>query len=370
MKCINQIYKGSFLIHCSRIGKRNKKSNSNGRNRLAICVVTAIAAFMLTACSGKTGMKPFLSSDEAIREYRGFLAALRKDEKASIQTLVKTINEWRVLDDSVSSCMARDTTKMPHSFPYAAYKEIYDSIHLELCRMVISKQRSYRDLLFLKEQTSPHANDEELRQAAKEAQPFFSSLDSIPAYNKGGKQAVLKRYRKFLRTSVKQGIHSKEDLRSFIKEEHRHFKAFLQYLPDFAGDNIGDIKQHTEQCCVQILRAADHDEVSHKDAMIYLSMRTNLRLLRNAQMAIEDLKSGRVKDEQTLHAYLLMMMQPFMSMDDLSVSVLSDKDMADLYKVADSLPKEVDNLAKRLRLDKQRLSDMPMLLMKIYVTRL
>ena len=53
-------------------------------------------------------------------------------------------------------------------------------------------------------------------------------------------------------------------------------------------------------------------------------------------------------------------------MDDLSVSVLSDKDKSDLYKIADALPKEMDNLAKKMRLDKQRLSDMPMLMMKIY----
>ena len=52
------------------------------------------------------------------------------------------------------------------------------------------------------------------------------------------------------------------------------------------------------------------------------------------------------------------------------MSVLSDKDKADLYKIADALPKEMDNLAKKLHLDKQRLSDMPMLMMKIYVTRL
>ena len=50
--------------------------------------------------------------------------------------------------------------------------------------------------------------------------------------------------------------------------------------------------------------------------------------------------------------------------------VLSDKDKADLYKIADALPKEMDNLAKKLHLDKQRLSDMPMLMLTIYVTGL
>ena len=37
----------------------------------------------------------------------------------------------------------------------------------------------------------------------------------------------------FLQKSAKQGIHGKEDLLAFIKEEHLYFKSFLQYLPDF-----------------------------------------------------------------------------------------------------------------------------------------
>lgn len=366
----NQVYLRSFILHRTKQDRHSAKSNSANGIRLAVCIATMIAAFMLTACSDASGTKSFRSSDEAIREYHGFLTGLRKNDKASIQTLAKAINDWRVLDDSVASCIARDTIRKAHSYPYEAYREVNDSIHIELCRMAMSRLRTFHDLLYLREQTSPHAGDGELQQAVKEALPFFASLDSLPIYNKGGRQAVLKRYQQFLQKSVKQGIHSKEDLLSFIKEEHRHFKAFLQYLPDLADNNIGDIKRNTEQCCVQVLRAADRKELSHKDAMIYLSIRTNLRLLRNAQAAIENLKSGRVKDKHTLHAYLLMMTQPFMSMDDLSVSVLSDKDKADLYKIADALPKEMDNLAKRLHLDKQRLSDMPMLLMKIYITRL
>lgn len=370
MTCKNQLCRGCVIHYCRKRNMLSVKSNSHGSIRLAVCIATTITVFMLTACSDGSGTKSFRSSDEAIREYHNFLSSLQKNGKVSIQTLAKTINEWRVLDDSVASCIARDTASISHSYPYAAYRELNDSIHIEFCRMAMSRQRTFHDLLYLREQTSLHAGDEELQRAVTEALPFFASLDSLPIYNKGGKQAVLKRYRQFLQKSVKQGIHSKEDLLSFIKEEHLYFKAFLQYLPDLADSNIGDIRRNTEQCCRQILHAADRKELSHKDAMIYLSMRTNLRLLRNAQVAIEDLKSGRVKDEHTMHAYLLMMMQPFMSMDDLSVSVLSDKDKADLYKVADALPKEMDNLAKELHLDKQRLSDMPMLMIKIYVTRL
>ena len=332
MKYETQLFGGQTNLHCMKQILHNAKSNSHGCIRLAICIATAFAVVMLTACSDGNGTKSFHSSDEAIREYHGCLTTLRQNGKVSIQTVVKIVNEGRVL--------------------------------------AMSKQRTFHDLLYLREQTSSHVGDEELQQAVKEAQPFFASLDSLPIYNKGGKQAVLKRYLLFLQKSAKQGIHGKEDLLAFIKEEHLYFTSFLQYLPDFADDDIGDIRRNTEHCCREILRAADRKDLSHKDAMIYLSMRTNHRLLRNAQAAIEDLNSGRVKDEHTMHAYLLMMMQPFMTMDDLSVSVLSDKDKADLYKIADALPKEMDGLAKKLHLDKQRLSDMPMLMMKIYVTRL
>ena len=370
MKYETQLFGGQTNLHCMKQILHNAKSNSHGCIRLAICIATAFAVVMLAACSDGNGTKSFHSSDEAIREYHGFLTTLRQNDKVSIQTLVKIVNEWRVLDDSVTSCISRDTVRKAHSYPFTVYHELNDSIHIELCRMAMSKQRTFHDLLYLREQTSSHVGDEELQQAVKEAQPFFASLDSLPIYNKGGKQAVLKRYLLFLQKSAKQGIHGKEDLLAFIKEEHLYFKSFLQYLPDFADDDIGDIRRNTEHCCREILRAADRKDLSHKDAMIYLSMRTNHRLLRNAQAAIEDLNSGRVKDEHTMHAYLLMMMQPFMTMDDLSVSVLSDKDKADLYKIADALPKEMDNLAKKLHLDKQRLSDMPILMMKIYVTRL
>lgn len=99
-------------------------------------------------------------------------------------------------------------------------------------------------------------------------------------------------------------------------------------------------------------------------------MRTNLRLIRNAQAAAADLKSGKVTGEATAHAYLLMLVQPFTAIDDLSMAVLSAKDLSELYTISDNLPKDIDRLAKIAKLDKQRLSDMPTLLMKIYLTRL
>ena len=337
---------------------------------MSTCFATLVVTLMFTSCSDKTGKQSFQSSDEAVTAYHCHLSEIRKEDRVTTQQLIAIVNDWRMLDDSVSSCIRRDTIARSHHYPMAEYRELRDSFHIELNRLASSKTRNYHDLVLLKEQTNIYVDDSELKQAANAAQPFFASLDSLPVYNKGGKKVVMKRYHQFLATASAKPITSKEELLQFIKTEHSHYRVFLQYLPELAGEDVANIRNKTEKCCIQILHAADSKVISHKDAMIYLSMRTNLRLIRNAQVAAANLQSGKVTDEETAQAYLLMLVQPFTVIDDLSMAVLSEKDITDLYKLADGLPKDIDRLAKIAKLDEQRLSDMPTLLIKIYLTRL
>ena len=355
--------------HFGNTSSGSRTFNHSGIIKLATCFAVLAVTLMFTACSDKIGKPSFQTSDEAVTTYHTRLYELRKEDKVAMQRLVVIVNDWQELDDSVSACIKRDTIARPHHYPMAEYRELRDSFHIELNRLVSSKARNYHDLILLKEQTNIYAEDTELKQAAKAAQPFFASLDSLPIY-KGGRKAVMKRYRQFLTTASNHPIASKEELLKFIQTEHSHYRAFLQNLPELAGEDVADIRNKTEKCCVHILHAADNKVISHKDAMIHLAMRTNLRLIRNAQVAAADLQSGKVTDEETAHAYLLMLVQPFTAIDDLSMAVLSEQSMVDLYKLADGLPMFIDRLAKIAKLDKQRLADMPTLLMKIYLTRL
>lgn len=235
--------------------------------------------------------------------------------------------------------------------------------------MAASRSRNYRDLLLFKEHTSVYAKDTEI-DAAETARPFFLSLDSIPINDKGGKNGVIKRYLLFLENSLKKGINSKEDLLDFIGNEYSHYRAFTQYLPELANKSMEDITRKTEQCFAQVLSAADQKLLSYRDAMIYLTLRTNQRLLHNVQVALSDLKSGRVKSESTAMAYLWLLVQPFHAMDELSFAVLSDTDKRFLYQAAGIITTEMNRLAEMAGLDKGNLPEIPLLLMKIHLTRL
>ena len=76
MKYETQLLGGQTILHCIKQILQNAKSNSHGGIRLASCITTVFAVFMLTACSDGNGTKSFHSGDEAIREYHGFLTTL------------------------------------------------------------------------------------------------------------------------------------------------------------------------------------------------------------------------------------------------------------------------------------------------------
>ena len=51
MKYETQLFGGQTNLHCMKQILHNAKSNSHGCIRLAICIATAFAVVMLTACS-------------------------------------------------------------------------------------------------------------------------------------------------------------------------------------------------------------------------------------------------------------------------------------------------------------------------------
>lgn len=128
------------------------------------------------------------------------------------------------------------------------------------------------------------------------------------------------------------------------------------------------IIQNTERCCLQVFRSADRKELSYRDALVYMTMRTNRRLILNASQCIEDVKHGKVKSQANAQAYIWMLVQPYTSIDGLGIAVLSDMDKKQINKVAEETPMAINKLSKILQMDKERTKELPALLMKIIVT--
>ena len=58
-----------------------------------------------------------------------------------------------------------------------------------------------------------------------------------------------------------------------------------------------------------------------------------------------------------------------MFIDDKSFALLSDDEKSRLYKVADIVPNELRRIAKTLRMDKEKVEDIPSEMLKTYVRK-
>lgn len=103
--------------------------------------------------------------------------------------------------------------------------------------MVLSQTRTYKDILWVKEQISPHLEDKELHRVAETIRPFFASLDNQPVSQRN-RQHILATYRATLAETIDYGIHCMADLTTFIEKEDAVYRAFLSRLPDFDGENL------------------------------------------------------------------------------------------------------------------------------------
>ena len=334
--------------------------------KMAASAVFAII-LVCTSCGSSNKSQSYKTSQEAVNAYSFYLSEVKNKKELASDKLFVEVEKWRVIRDSVVACLRKDTTSTLHQDWHQTYQVIHDSLRKEFCRVVLTKPRTYNDVLQLKEVASSYMQDEDLKQARIEAQPFFDSLNATPVY---GITMVnlMNRYRNFLAHVQSKGIHSKNDLLDFIKEEDRLFRSVLSHLSESDKHNMQDIIQETDRCCLQVFRSANQKELLHRDALVYMAMRTNRRLILNAAQCVGDIKAGKVKNERIAQAYLWMLVQPYTSIDGLSFAILSDKDKKLIYKVADETPATIDKLGKILRMDKERTKELPALFMKIIVT--
>ena len=221
------------------------------------------------------------------------------------------LKRWQTVKDSVFARLRRDTLGLPGSDACKVCEGIHDSLRIEFSRLALSGPRTYGELLMLKERLSPYAADEELRRAAETVRPFFASLDGHPACRDDRRQ-VLSTYRALLAESIRDGIHSRDDLTAYIAREDAVFRGFLTHLHELGSSDVADIACDTERCCSQVFLAAGRGEIAWRDAMLFLAMRTGRRLIQNAHTCIDDIRNRRVKTPQQACAYIWMLLQPML----------------------------------------------------------
>ena len=331
------------------------------------CIAVCFATFALVSCEKNNGHSMFQASESAVNSYRAYLSEMRSVESLSTEHLIEAVNDWQTLRDSVFACVAKDTANRIHSNHENTIHSLHDSLQAEFIRLAHSTPKTFKDVLLIRERTSPYRQDAELAKTVEAAKPFFESLDSIQPYQRTAKN-IVSAYETFLAKTMESGICSNEELLAFIREEDSFFRSFLAHLPELAGADLSAITHRTEKCCLSVFQSAESGRLPYQDALIYFTKRTNRRIVLNASACMDDINHDRVRTATQARAYVWMLLQPYIALDGFGMAVLSDKEKAILYDVAEQMPSIMTGLNRITGTDNSQWESLPDLLVKVMLT--
>ncbi|WP_163178219.1 hypothetical protein [Bacteroides sp. 51] len=324
--------------------------------------------FYLSSCSSRKDYQ-FQDSDEAVNAYSDLLYQIRLLDRVSTTHIIDLVHKWQTLNDSVFICIVRDSIDNKNYHSKTDYKIINDSIILELERLIDSNPRNFNDYYHILNKLSGSELPEEMKGLVASAHQFFHSMDSVSIRRVDKRETILF-YENMLDSALSRNIRSKQDILHFLKSEDIAFRLFLGHLSSWGDMPLDHIKVKTQAQVRNIfeLTTRNQEIMSKSEIVILMTMRNNRRLLQNANVCVTDVHKLDFNDSNQATAYLWMLLQPWLSIDGFSYTLLSQEERESLEKLAIEMPQTFSKLESgHFPID---LNMLPSLLMKAYIDNL
>ena len=347
--------------------KKAKETKYNHTRIISAISATIIAILCMASCATDKSKYHFDSSKDALTSYHVYLSELQKKESLSSDDFVATISNWSELRDSVYTYISKDSAFYAHTYLSSEFYSLHDSIRTEMFRLAVGQDRTLKDVLRVKKSTSQYNNEEDIKTTFNSAKAFYASLDSLEVF-KADKGQTLVLYRKFFSGINNIEFKKLNDLKSVIRTEDRLFRTFLTHINEYSDISLADITKGTEQLCKSVYGYATDGELDAKDVMVYMSMRTNRRLVQNTQSCIESIKRRDKLTDKQQEAYYWMLIQPYIAIDSFGMAMLTPEQERTLLSYAD----EIQRMEQTHKLGKnhRKLSEMSNLILKLYISGL
>lgn len=308
----------------------------------------------------------FYSHSEALQYYEHYLYRLQQSKIDDSESLGKVLNNWRFISDTVYHYLMIDSIFINNVRVSSEYCLIHDRCRNEILKIINTGIWYYSDVINLKLSTSSYAKDKKIHQCAFAAEGFFKSLDE-PVLTIT-KQELLDEYRKFL-VQAKHKTYDMNEMLMFIKREDVLFRTFIANLEDMNDDAVVDIAQDTDSVCAKIMLSAKENRMDMREAIVYMSIRAGRRLIQNSFYCLNNI-GKTLKDPIRANAYKWMIVQPFISLDQLAMATITSEDLSQLLEIGDELY-ESHEFAYAYGMELDSLNEvLPREMMKMYILTL
>ena len=370
----NHVYESSLKSNnsgkytASKQVKRNQTSERNNGNKTFIFHLFFLCLILAFSSCDNTSSYNFKSSSDALESYQDFHDSMKLLSKVDAKNFSEHINKWQELQDTVFECIKKDPRYSAHASFSIDFDCITDSIKKEFIRL--SRDCTMKDVAIVKLNTSAFEEELESDTIKDSALEFYSVLDNNKPFQHDDITKLLQNYQNFLLAYQDEGITKMNDLKSFITKEDQYFRTFLLHIDKYSEMRLGKITLMTEQICGDIYREAYNEKIPQEEVLVYMSMRTVRRLLLNADICCNLLKTGQIKNHQQANAFLWMIIQPYLSIDSFAMSMLAEEQKSMMLNIAEDYSSIVAELQAKQLVEGEVSKRLPEQIMHLYITTL
>lgn len=335
--------------------------------RLLILICTILhATCALLSCASNEHNAESSNIDQAYDSYTSLLGQLRHCDKMKAVELTSAINSWQTLRDSLYRMLWTDSSHVHDNFAVNVQTK-GDSIRTELIRLASTYDFTLKELSYIKRYTTLNIYRGQIRNLQHIGDSISIHMDEVVPYRYTNSE-LLYYYNSFLDKCIANKIRSDASLDAFLAEEDRLFRTFLTHINEWNDMHLAEITTKTKEICDSIYHHACTEELGQTTTLVKMVKRTSRRLIQNAEFCIQSIQKGDKLDNEQRNAYQWMLLQPFYSIDNLGIALLSEPDYQAIVKIAE----RISHYQKKglLFCKEEDASHLPNLFLKLFLIKL
>ena len=338
---VRYINRYNLFIHMIRIN-RTKNSDSDYFSVFSILGILQVAVLTFSSCSLNVKGDSLSDKQEAFTRYEEFLDSIESDRECPFEKLPGLLNRWKSLEDTLFYFLSRDTSE-GHINDIIKCSQIGNRVNQSVNHIIDRQVCSLKDLVKIQYGFPVLCLNNQQLHFLYESELYFSGMDSIPIQSKGAKQ-VLNSYKDMLGRWLKREFRIRGDVMSFLKEEDYLYRQVLCHLYEYSSHDIIPIIRSTESLLVRMAADVKKYTLDWDEISIYMAVRTNRRLIQNADVCLSFIDRGALRTERQAMLTIPMLLNPYADFNQLVLAMRTSGQYDQLLEMSEKIPKAIHTI--------------------------
>lgn len=348
----------------------NKSFNrpiTNKKMKIRLLYLSVLALTVISwSCKGR--ISKITCKKDAFSAYEVFWKEQCTTKGIPTPKLIEALDKWIVLEDTLLYFMIADSTleESKSVQDMARCATIGNNIIKEMLRLVDSEPRTYKDVVLVQQAFNCAKNSTVSSSVLREAGMFFNSLNDKAQTNSTATE-IFAEYTNRLAAWHDEGFISKKEMLDFICEEDRLFTGFLIHLYEYDDMSVQTVVKATTEIVELLIQATSDRKINSEDFIAYMGIRTNRRLIQNAQRCMDAINRNQVKTKRQAAMTISMLLNPYSNYNQLCIETRTEKQVEELYSVGEQMESLFNKLRKKDLIEGLKLDSLPYKLIKEHI---